>query len=207
MKEVWKDIPSCEGFQASNLGNIRRLESDGTYKPKTISRNNKSGYLYVHVGYTAKDYRNRYVHRMVVEAFLGPIDPNKEVDNINTIKSDNRLINLRVVTRKENVNNPLSIKHLKESCKGRVVSDETRRKMSELRKGKPVPEATMIGLMHGVEKNKRNVSCYGPDGKCIGVYPSIKQAGIDLGISRQSISSCLNGRCKRAHGLIWKYVK
>ena len=37
-----------------------------------------------------------------------------QLDHINTIRSDNRLENLRCVTQKENSNNPLTRKHISE---------------------------------------------------------------------------------------------
>ena len=36
-----------------------------------------------------------------------------EIDHINTVRDDNRLENLRVVTRKENMNNPKTIDALR----------------------------------------------------------------------------------------------
>ena len=49
--------------------------------------------------------RNMRVHRLVAEAFLeNPLNL-PEVDHINHNRGDNRLENLRWVTRKENMNN------------------------------------------------------------------------------------------------------
>lgn len=59
------------------------------------------------------------VHRMVYETFNGVIPQGYEIDHINTIKTDNNLVNLRRVTHKENCNNPLTMKHLSESLKGK----------------------------------------------------------------------------------------
>lgn len=59
------------------------------------------------------------VHRMVYETFNGEIPQGYEIDHINTIKSDNRLKNLRCVTRSQNMLNPLTRKHRSESLKGK----------------------------------------------------------------------------------------
>lgn len=54
------------------------------------------------------------VHRMVAESFLGCEDPSKYcVDHINTVRTDNRVVNLRFVSIKENNNNSLTLKNLK----------------------------------------------------------------------------------------------
>ena len=46
-----------------------------------------------------------YVHRVIVETFLGKIPKNKEVDHIDGNKHNNTLDNLRIVTAKENSEN------------------------------------------------------------------------------------------------------
>lgn len=69
------------------------------------------------------------VHRIIWETFKGEIPDGYEIDHINTIRDDNRLENLRLVTHKENDNNPLTLKHKGESKKGNTY-----------RKGKPTSE-------------------------------------------------------------------
>lgn len=52
-----------------------------------------------------------YVHRIIWETFYGEIPEGYQIDHINTIRDDNRLENLRLVSCKENHNNPLTIEH------------------------------------------------------------------------------------------------
>lgn len=77
---------------------------------------NNKGYILVGVQ-KPKETQIR-VHRLVYETYIGDIPQGYEIDHINTIKTDNRLENLRCVTRKENANNPLTRKHKSESKKG-----------------------------------------------------------------------------------------
>ena len=58
-------------------------------------------------------------HRIVYETFVGLIPEGYEIDHINTIRDDNRVSNLRLVTRKENMNNPLTIKKIKGNTRRR----------------------------------------------------------------------------------------
>lgn len=71
-----------------------------------LSSNNK-GYLQLIV---SKPIRTTIkVHRLVYETFVGEIPQEYEIDHINTVRTDNRLENLRCVTHKENINNPLTL--------------------------------------------------------------------------------------------------
>lgn len=63
------------------------------------------------------------VHRLVYETFVGEIPQGYQIDHINTIRDDNRLENLRCVTRTENNNNPLTIKHKSDAHKGKTKSE------------------------------------------------------------------------------------
>lgn len=69
---------------------------------KLLGWKDKYGYIRVN---------NTSAHRMIWEAFNGAIQKGYEIDHINTIRDDNRLENLRIVTHKENCNNSLSIKN------------------------------------------------------------------------------------------------
>ena len=93
-----------------------------------------NGYLRVNVP-KPKTAKVR-VNRLVYETFVGEIPQGYEIDHINTIKTDNRLENLRCVTRKENASSPLTRKHKSEAHKGKIHSEETKRKMSKAHKGK-----------------------------------------------------------------------
>ena len=63
---------------------------------------NEHGYLYVICGGRKKKLR---VHRIVAETFIPNPDNKPEVDHENRIRTDNRVKNLRWVTRLENLQN------------------------------------------------------------------------------------------------------
>ena len=89
----------------------------------------KDGYLTLKIS-KPKSSRVK-VHRLVYETFVDEIPQGYQIDHINTIKDDNRVENLRVVTPKENNNNPLTRKHKSESLKG-----NTNAKGSKSKRGK-----------------------------------------------------------------------
>ena len=105
--EIWKPIPSTNGvFEASNQGRIRRTQSAQGAKMLNHPRlgTNKSGYREVQV--QCKQYGVsglKFVHQLVLEAFIGPKPTGHECNHKNGNRSDNRLDNLEWVTRRENV--------------------------------------------------------------------------------------------------------
>lgn len=76
------------------------------------------------------------IHRLVWETFKYEIPDGMVIDHINTIKDDNHLENLRCVSQKENLHNPITIKRMKEAQKGKTMSKEAREKISSSLKGK-----------------------------------------------------------------------
>lgn len=78
---------------------------------------------------------DRFVHRIIYETFVGHIPDGYQIDHINTIKTDNRLENLRCVTPKENTNNPLTLKHKSDVRKGVFSSKDACNKISNKLKG------------------------------------------------------------------------
>jgi hypothetical protein len=87
-------------YYISNYGNVfneNKMKLDG-YK-------NLQGYIFVRLKQNDKSKLFR-VHRLVCEVFNGKTYENKNiVDHINRIRDDNRAVNLRWVTQKENMNN------------------------------------------------------------------------------------------------------
>jgi hypothetical protein len=66
----------------------------------------KGGYLYIG-GYSGKgaDKKRNWlrVHRLVYQEFVGPIPEGMEIDHISNVKTDNRLENLQMLTKKDNI--------------------------------------------------------------------------------------------------------
>ena len=104
-KETWKDIPNYEGiYQVSNLGRVKSLKRPYRRKEKILkSKINSSGYYQVELWKNSIE-KKYLVHRLVWLAFNGPIPENMQVNHINEIKSDNRLLNLNLMMPKENTN-------------------------------------------------------------------------------------------------------
>lgn len=114
-KEIWREVKGYEGYyEVSNLGNVRALERivcDGRMRPaKSVTkRKDNLGYFHVGLNKNRKETTIR-IQRLVAQAFIPNPENKPYLDHINTIRTDNRVDNLRWVTPKENYHNKLSRK-------------------------------------------------------------------------------------------------
>jgi hypothetical protein len=92
--EIWKEHPILP-IKVSNLGRV-----DNYRGTKVFGNNNEKGYKGVVIA-----GKRHLVHRLVLETFIGPCPPKYECDHINRVCHDNRVENLRWVTRVENCAN------------------------------------------------------------------------------------------------------
>jgi hypothetical protein len=99
MAEQWKAVPEYEGwYEVSDHGRVRRTRSQRQLK-LTL---NSAGYPRVDLSRDNKQVQ-RQVHRLVLEAFVGPGDGRRmQACHYNGNRQDNRLENLRWGTPSEN---------------------------------------------------------------------------------------------------------
>ena len=92
--EIWKDVVGFEGrYQVSNIGNVRSLRFRGHKKVSLMKPSvNYAGYLVIGLGPDRKQYR---VHRLVLEAFVGPCPEGMEGCHNDGNRANSVLGNLR----------------------------------------------------------------------------------------------------------------
>lgn len=194
MEEIWKPIIGYEGlYEVSNLGRIKSLKrtvkhprgGDKVIKERILKGNcNSGGYIIIKLNKNGNK-KSFAVHSLVAIAFI-PNPENKPcVDHINTIKTDNRVENLRWVTQKENVNNPLSIEH-----------------KSEAFKGENNPNYEKRGKDNSCSKKIVQLDL---QGDLIKIWDSMHEARREGHFNVSNISNCCKGNRKTHKGFKWMY--
>jgi len=104
--EIWKVYKSIKskkcGYRLYEVSNLGRVRINGEIITPPMWGNY----------YRLSD---KLLHRIIAELFIPNPENKPHVDHINTIKTDNRVENLRWVTQKENCNNKLTLKHMSEA--------------------------------------------------------------------------------------------
>lgn len=110
MTEVWRPVLGFEGYyEASSIGRLRRVKTQGGRASGRISSpGDRRGYA----NYTLSvdnAQRTLSAHRMVWEAFYGPIPLGLQINHKNGEKRDNRLVNLEVCSPSENTSHAVRV--------------------------------------------------------------------------------------------------
>ena len=117
--ELWSDIPGYNLYQVSNLGRVKAKAKDwvcgngaSRHKDEQLLTPRLSGHKkYLRVTLCVNGIPKCFnVHKLVALAFVPNIDNKPQIDHINRNIYDNRAVNLRWVTAKENCNNRGEIK-------------------------------------------------------------------------------------------------
>lgn len=188
--EIWKDVPDYEGlYKASNYGNVKRCEKicwrGKNYKTKVILPERQikgslvKGYWVIGLWKKGKVH-NQAVHRIIAKTFIPNPENKPQIDHIDGNRLNNRVENLRWVTDKENVNNPITLKRKSVAAMGNYM------------KGR-------FGALH---HNSKKVKCI----ETGSVFCGFAEASRKTGISAFGISLVANGKRQTAGGYHWQYV-
>lgn len=106
--ELWKQIPSFPDYDVSNTGRIRSrrpLNNTNDIPPVPRILTNQlceNGYVGVRLCVSGKKHW-KLVHRLILEAFVGPCPKGMESLHGNGVRSDNRLDNLKWGSKRSNM--------------------------------------------------------------------------------------------------------
>lgn len=208
MEEIWEDIEGYESkYQVSNLGNVRSLNYRGTGKPKLLKQTTyEKGYKRVNLYKNGKK-KHYWIHRLVAIAFIPNPNDLPVVNHKDEDPSNNNVNNLEWCTYEYNNNYGTVRKRISESLKGekhpfygKHHSEESKKKMSESRKGK------CKGKDNPASKP---ILMYDREGNFIRKFECIVDAIDYFGKARNfgGINNCLSGRSKTACGYIFVYAE
>lgn len=188
MKEIWKDVVGYEGlYMISSMGCVKSVDRQ-VWKGKGYdflkgqilkAGVGRVGYPYVVLCQNGRK-KTYYVHKLVALAFIPNPDNKPQIDHINTIKTDNRVENLRWVTRKENMNNPITKVRM---CQNSHMKGK---KSSSCYQAKPIVQLSIYG-------------------DYIRTWAAIIDVYRELGISDGNINMVIKGKRNHAGGYKWMY--
>ena len=143
----------------------------------------KDGYRRISI-----DGRHAVVARVVYEVFVERIPDGMEIDHINTVRDDNRVENLRVVTHRDNLLNPLTRPRRRAACarngaKGAAAQGRDK-VMSTMRLGWEAHKRRVRVTVRGISTE----------------YPTANDAARALGIAASTLRSLVRGTVKRHWG-------
>ena len=102
--EIWKPIPDFPRYEASSFGRVRSLHGrQGPRDTPLVMRDARSGSGYrAVVLWNESGKKQLYVHQIVLLAFSGRPGEGQEGAHLDGTRTNNRLENLRWVSREEN---------------------------------------------------------------------------------------------------------
>jgi hypothetical protein len=168
MTEVWKPVVGFGYYSVSNFGRVMSEKRMVKHRGGMIARGGRvlkpgkhtCGYRTVGLYTNGRSVITRYIHRLVLDAFIGA-QPEMDVNHKNGIKEDNRLENLEWVTRKENIRHSIKMGLTKpqksglESVHAKLCTDGVRvMSYSEGAKAANYCISYFCGMLNGVYKNK-----------------------------------------------------
>lgn len=119
MKETWIDVKGYEGlYKVSNYGRVK------SNRKILKNRNHTSGYLQVNLSKRGHS-ENKYIHRLVAEAFIDNPNNFSEVNHKDENKLNNRVDNLEWCSRQYNNTYGTKIKRTSENNYKKVLCVET----------------------------------------------------------------------------------
>lgn len=184
-----KTVGDMVYVSVAESGDRLYVAKDGTFTSASRDWNPTRGTLekdgYRRIGI---DGRHAVAARVVYEVFVERIPDGMEIDHINTVRDDNRVENLRVVTHRDNLLNPLTRPRRRAACarngaKGAAAQGR---------------DKTMSAMRLGWEAHKRRVRV-----TVRGVsteYPTANDAARALGIAASTLRSMVRGAVKHHWG-------
>lgn len=157
MDEKWVPVVGFVGYEVSDLGNVRSYRPRNgrgglTATPHSLKQNkDKDGYSILTLRSEDGRDRTQKVHRLVLEAFIGPCPEHMQACHNNGDPSDNKLENLRWDSVSENAQD--------RSNHGRFVCNYPRKRGSAHGSSKLTEDQVLsIRAMYALDYSKAEIA-------------------------------------------------
>ena len=147
MEEIWLNVPGYKGYTISNYGRIKGPGKNRAGNTYMTPMKSKDGYLYIFTKRPGVP-RKLLIHRAVLMAFVGICPTGKETMHLNSISEDNRLMNLKWGTRKEQ--RAQEIKEGKRIGENAKAAKLTEKDVLTIRSLRGEISARKLGVIYGV---------------------------------------------------------
>lgn len=174
--EIWKDIPGCERYQASSLGNIRSVGFSGN--PQYTNITNRKGRV-------LKPSKNLGGYRQVSVV-------------INGVRKTVKVARLVAMTF---IPNPLGLPEV--NHKNECITDDSVSNLEWCDRGYNLHYGTRCERIG--KACAKMVAQYTLDGKLVHVWESMHEVNRRLNYCSQNIWKCCKGKRKAAYGYKWEY--
>lgn len=177
--EEWRPIEGFPRYEISNKGRVKSFTNPK--KPKILRPHQlKNGYLMVHLAkgeeWGSNETECVRIHKLVANAFIPNPENKCHVRHINQDRTDNRVENLRWVTREESNADPITKAN------------------------------RMAAIPQRVEKTSKPVLVYDEDLTLLSAFTSTAEAARQLGLSQGNIVNVCSGSLKHYKHLIFSYT-
>ena len=177
--EEWREIEGFPRYQVSNYGRVKSFTNP--HKPKILRPHRlKSGYLMVHLA-TGSEWGSCQtecvrIHKLVADAFIPNPENKCHIRHINQNRADNRVENLKWVTREESANDPITKAN------------------------------RMAAVPQRVEKLSKPVLVYDEDLNLLSAFTSTAETARKLNLQQGNIVNVCSGSLKHYRHLIFSYT-
>lgn len=178
----WKPSPIYpDKYFVSDKGEVYSVKAGRILKPRIT----KYGYYQYSLSKQGKIVDAK-AHRLVALAFIPNPENKPHIDHINTIKTDNRVENLRWVTPYENAHNPITLRATRIDAKSKL----------------PLLTEANIKRRYG-----GSLTEVYKDGVFMGVFDSQNKAAEYAGVCCRTVSKCVKGIKTSEKGYTFKSVE
>ena len=176
--EEWRPIEGFPRYQVSNKGRVKSFTNPK--KPKILRPHQlKNGYLMVHLAKGEEWGKNETesvrIHKLVADAFIPNPENKCHIRHINQDRTDNRVENLKWVTREESNADPITKAN------------------------------RMAAVPQRIEKISRPVLVYDEDLNLLSAFTSTAETARKLNLQQGNIVNVCSGSLKHYHHLIFSY--